>query len=134
MFSWHASSRNIKTERGRIIEQYGNVQMWGYATLLNYDREKWPFLMFKHLDKQKIQMKTVPRGLGQNTDDLNTCQTTFNSWTEFVSRHYTITLCTHSCTHTHTHTYTHTHTHTLHWINKERNMLEHLMCVWGQVW
>lgn len=45
-------------------------------------------------------MKTVPRGLGQNTDDLNTRQTTSNSGTKFVSGHYTITPHTHSRTHT----------------------------------
>lgn len=35
---------------------------------------------------------------------------------------------------THRHARTHTHTLSLHEVNKERNMLERLMCIWGQVW
>lgn len=31
--------QEIKTERGRIRELYGNVQMCGYATLLHYDHK-----------------------------------------------------------------------------------------------
>lgn len=30
--------------------------------------------------------------------------------------------------------HTQAHTHSLRRINKEWNMLEHLMCIWGQVW
>lgn len=94
-----AGKRDRERQNYREVWKCADVWICSTALLLP---EKWPVLIFKHLYKQKTQMKTLGGGLRNETLTILTLTktTASNSWTSFISGHDT------------------------RWINKEWNMLE----------